>query len=258
MLYMKICKKNLAKDKHLFRNSKDNILKTNKQNKKLTRLKFNKFTYYILFIIIIIFATIVAVNYFSFRNKQKIEIIDPNVNTMKIIYPSTDYKKLNKKIKKFINGEINDFEKITLNSNKTTYYLIINYKGFYKSSFISYIFFTESYTKGAHPIHLIYTICYDKENDKFITIEDLININPNILQEMSKYTYDTFSNTNLYKRQDLKSWLKEGTLPVKKNFQNFLFSKDGLIIYFPRYQIGPYYYGDKNILIPYNKLHLNI
>ena len=101
---MKRCKKNLAKDKHLFRNSKDNILKTNKQNKKLTRLKFNKFTYYILFIIIIIFATIVAVNYFLSRNKQKIEIIDPNVNTMKIIYPSTDYKKLNKKIKKFING----------------------------------------------------------------------------------------------------------------------------------------------------------
>ena len=98
---MKRYKKNLAKDKHLFRNSKDNILKTNKQNKKLTGQNFSKLTYYILFVIIIIFVTTlvsIAVNYFLSRNKQKIEIIDPNVNTMKIIYPSTDYKKLNKNI----------------------------------------------------------------------------------------------------------------------------------------------------------------
>ena len=108
-------------------------------------------------------------------------------------------------------------------------------------------------------IHLLKVVSIYIVTTEIISIlENIGKMNPNILQEMSKYTYDTFSNTNLYKRQDLKSWLKEGTLPVKKNFQNFLFSKDGLIIYFPRYQIGPYYYGDKNILIPYNKLHLNI
>lgn len=257
---MKRCKKKKTKNQNLFRISK-NDMKTNKKKIKLIALKTNKIAYYILFIIIILFATIlvlIAINHFLSYNKQKIEIIDPNVNTMKIVYPSTDFKKLNKEIKNFINGEIEDFEKITLNSNKTTYYLIINYQGFYKSSFISYVFFTESYTQGAHPIHLIHTICYDKENDKFITVDDLIKMNPSILQDMSKYTYDTFSNTNLYKRQELKDWLKEGTLSVKENFQNFLFSKEGLIIYFPRYQIGPYYYGDKNIVIPYNKLHLNI
>ena len=50
--------------------------------------------------------------------------------------------------------------------------------------------------------------------------------------------------------------LKEGTLPTTDNFKNILFTDKGLIIYFERYQIAPYYYGDYNIIAPYEDLNI--
>ena len=51
--------------------------------------------------------------------------------------------------------------------------------------------------------------------------------------------------------------LKEGTQPLTNNYKNILFTNEGLIIYFERYQIAPYYYGDYKITIPYKYLNLN-
>ena len=50
----------------------------------------------------------------------------------------------------------------------------------------------------------------------------------------------------------------DGTTPNKKNFTKLIFSNKGLILYFERYQIAPYYLGEYNITIPYNNLNINI
>ena len=50
--------------------------------------------------------------------------------------------------------------------------------------------------------------------------------------------------------------LKEGTLPILNNYKNILFSDKGLIIYFERYQIAPYYFGDYSITVPYKLLNI--
>jgi len=42
------------------------------------------------------------------------------------------------------------------------------------------------------------------------------------------------------------------------NYKYFNITSDGLIIYFNRYQIAPYYYGDYSITISYNYLNLSI
>lgn len=52
--------------------------------------------------------------------------------------------------------------------------------------------------------------------------------------------------------------LYEGTKPIKENFNNFIFSKNGLIIYFPQYQIAPYSQGEFNVIVPYNLLFKNM
>ena len=87
-----------------------------------------------------IFAMLLSLSIvFLKKRKTNNKINDTNYqkNTIKIVYPSTNYAKLNKKIKEFITNQINDFAKITLNEEKTTYYLIINYKSYSYKTIIS-------------------------------------------------------------------------------------------------------------------------
>lgn len=188
------------------------------------------------------------------KTNKEINTISYQENTIKIVYPSTNYTKLNKRIKKIITNQINDFTKITLNKKKTTYYLIINYKSYSYKTIISYIFFTESYFLGAHPIHEIWTVNYDYKENKFITIDNIINNNQIILNNIANYTYQNLSQKKIFQNETVLNMLKEGTKPRLNNYKHILFSKEGLIIYFDRYQIAPYYYGNYSITIPYNIL----
>lgn len=188
------------------------------------------------------------------KTNKEINTISYQENTIKIVCPSTNYTKLNKRIKKIITNQINDFTKITLNKEKTTYYLIINYKSYSYKTIISYIFFTESYFLGAHPIHEIWTVNYDYKENKFITIDNIINNNQIILNNIANYTYQNLSQKKIFQNETVLNMLKEGTKPRLNNYKHILFSKEGLIIYFDRYQIAPYYYGNYSITIPYNIL----
>lgn len=214
---------------------------------------------YLISILILIIITLLVLIFFKYNKCQKNSYnIDPNTNTINVQYPSTEYEKLNKEIKLYLDKQIYEFEKITLDKNKTNYYLIINHKEYNYKNYISYIFFLETYTRGVHPIHLIWTINYDTENNKIITIQDIVAKNPNIVNQLSTYSYDFLSKNKLFQNETVKEMLQDGTTPIEDNFKHFLLSKEGLIIYFERYQIAPYYYGDYYIKIPYNKLDLNI
>ena len=209
--------------------------------------------------IIILLAILLSVIVYLMINKQNTKNkynINHNDNNITINYPSTNYPKVNTLIKEYLDTNINTFKNITLNKTKTAYYLIINYKEYYYHNLISYIFFSESFTGGAHPIHLIKTLVYNIDTNSFITINTIIKNNPNILNELSTYTYNTLSNKKIFQPQVVNDMLKEGTLPTADNFKNILFSDKGLIIYFERYQIAPYYYGDYSITIPYKELNL--
>ena len=208
--------------------------------------------------LIIIFLVILlsTITYLIIKNKRNKYNINHNDNNITINYPSTNYLKVNTIIKEYLDTSINNFKNITLDKTKTTYYLIINYKEYHYQNLISYIFFSESFTGGAHPIHLIKSFIYNIDTNSFITINTLIKNNSNILKELSNYTYKTLSNKKIFQNQVVNNMLKEGTLPTTDNFKNILFTDKGLIIYFERYQIAPYYYGDYNITIPYKDLNL--
>lgn len=213
---------------------------------------------YIFFLIFIILIFIAMIFQFYFEKNKIYNDISIDYNSIKIFYPSTSYEKLNKKIRKNIDSQLLEFKNITLSDYKTNYYLIINYKEYKYKNIISYIFFSESYTGGAHPIHLLWTINYDTNMNDFITIENLTKKNKNILNDLSEYSYDFISKKKEFKRENILEMLKDGTRPLESNFKNILFSQDGLILYFERYQIAPYYYGDYNLLIPYSEIDLNI
>ena len=208
--------------------------------------------------LIIIFLVILlsTITYLIIKNKRNKYNINHNDNNITINYPSTNYLKVNTIIKEYLDTSINNFKNITLDKTKTTYYLIINYKEYHYQNLISYIFFSESFTGGAHPIHLIKSFIYNIDTNSFITINTLIKNNSNILKELSNYTSKTLSNKKIFQNQVVNNMLKEGTLPTTDNFKNILFTDKGLIIYFERYQIAPYYYGDYNIIVPYEDLSI--
>lgn len=206
---------------------------------------------YVFFLLIVIFAFI----FLNHKNTKRDSLEKKKrENKIDLVYPSTDYKKLNTEINKYIDSKINDFENQLNDITRTDYYLsgkyiVENYK-----YYISYAIFTESFIGGAHPIHELFTINYDTENNEIITISTLIKYNNKILDILSKETYNILSRNKLFKRDEILEILKEGTKPTENNFKNFLFTKDGLVIYFERYQIAPYYYGDYHVTIPYEKI----
>ena len=112
------------------------------------------------------------------------------------------------------------------------------------------------FTGGAHPNHFITTINYDTLNNKFINIDSLINLNKNILNDLSKESRNILSSDKKFQINYNKDMMYEGTLPNKENFKNFVLTENGLKILFNYYQIAPYYYGETIINIEYEKLNI--
>ena len=134
----------------------------------------------------------------------------------------------------------------------------VNYKEYKYKNYISIVFNIEYYLGGAHPNHNIETIIYNTKDHNFITINNLISDNKNIISNLSKISRRELEKNKIFQDKTLKAMMLDGTTPNKKNFTKLIFSNKGLILYFERYQIAPYYLGEYNITIPYNNLNINI
>ena len=214
-----------------------------------------KIKYLIIFILIInivFYIYIINVKAIS-NNEYKIEEKTNNYK-ITVYYPKTDYSKLNNVINDKIYGYIKEFKEDVNSSDypiNQYYSLIILYDSYEYDNYISYIFRIEDYTGGAHPNHRIYTVVYDIKNNEIITIDDLINKNQNILNIFSEISREILKSNN---RITSSTMLYEGTKPKIQNFQNFVFSKNGIILFFQEYQVAPYSQGEFNVLINYKKL----
>ncbi len=207
----------------------------------------------LLIINIIFFTHIININADKSKtnnNEYKISEIRKNYK-IQIYYPITEYKKLNNTITKQITSYLKEFKNNIKLSNipiNQYYHLIILYEKYEYKNYISFVFRIEDFTGGAHPNHRIYTIVYDTKENKIINIDDLINKNKNTLEILSKFSRNELKGNK--KITDF-SMLYEGTKKEKENFTNFVFSKEGLIIFFPQYQVAPYSQGEFNVIIPY-------
>ena len=124
----------------------------------------------------ILVILIIAITTFAIVSLDK-KNLDINIKI-----PNTDNYKLNK----IINNEVNkyklEFIKNAKDSKlKTKYHLYIDYKEYKYGNYVSYVFFIEDSTGGAHPNHRIKSVVYDTLNNKVISIDDLISYNENII-----------------------------------------------------------------------------
>lgn len=208
----------------------------------------------ILFLIINLIFCIYIINVKAISNNEY--KIEEKNNKYKIItyYPKTDYPKLNNVINDKIYEYIKEFKENVNSSDypiNQYYSLIILYDCYEYDNYISYIFRIEDYTGGAHPNHRIYTVVYDIKNNVIITIDDLINKNQNILNIFSENSREILKSND---KITSSTMLYEGTKPKKENFTNFIFSKNGIILFFPQYQVAPYSQGEFNVVLDYKKI----
>ena len=205
----------------------------------------------ILLLTIIILTIIIIIILYPKNNQEKIIYNNKTDIEINVKYPLYKYKKLNKQINTIINYYLKD-------NIDNYYFLYIDYKEYKYKDYISLVFNISYFTGGAHPNYEIKTINYNTKNNNFITITNLINKDKNILNKLSTYSRKYFNNNSLFKEKIVNDMMLEGTIGAKENYQRFNLSNDGLIIYFERYQIAPYYYGDYSITIPYQYLKLSI
>ena len=196
-------------------------------------------------IIIILIISIISLSKYQISAKKSTDIY--------INYTTTNYEVLNKEINTYLTDYISNLRK-DLNDINKAFTLNVNHNTFEYNNILSYVFYIESYTGGAHPNHIIHTINYDKQTNKIITIDNLICLNKNILNILSKISREKLLKD---KRIVDTNMMLEGTKPTKDNFSNFAFSNDGLIIYFNYYQVAPYSQGEFEIIIPYSDINLS-
>ena len=223
-----------------------------------------KYKLYLIIVLLVLFNICIVIknreHYFldqyttyTNNNENKIELSYKDDYKIKVYYPDTKYLKLDNTIDKKIGEIVSEFKnELTLNQVIPNFVsdLIITYDKYSYKDYLSYVFFIEYFTGGAHPNHEIWTITYDTKSDKIITIDDLINNNSNLLTKLSEYTRnELLHNPGITDVQ----MLIDGTKPEKDNFSNFAFSDDGYLVFFQYYQVAPYSSGSFVVKVPYSE-----
>ena len=210
----------------------------------------------IIIILIIMYLNKNTIKYIKVATTKENKINEVNNETkIKIYFPNTNYKVLNKEIKKVIYNNLSEFKTSLKEQNNLPYQyytLFITYDEYKYQEYISIVFYIETFIGGAHPSHDIKTINYNIDKNKIITIEDIYEQDKNILNKLSIYSREKLLKEEKYSDNNIKSMLLEGTKPTLDNFKNFSYTEDGFKIYFNYYQIAPYYYGSSVITVPYN------
>ena len=189
------------------------------------------------------------------------EIMEENEKiSIRAYFPETKYPKCNEIIQNYINSEIklfkNESEHFDGENEKCTF--DVTFDSYEYGKYISIVLNITYFTSGAHPNEIIKSVCFDTKNNLEVTIDDLVKNNNHILGKLSSITYDVLKNEERIKEYGNEEMLKDGTKPLNASFSNFAFSKNGMIIFFNRYQVAPYVAGTFKVNISYEQLELNI
>lgn len=195
------------------------------------------------------------------ETERKIEELNSEKSYKIDVYlPYTPYPVLNTAIDSMAVSYIDDFKKEISEYGVLThqvYSLQITYDVYSYQNFVSYVFWIFMDTAGAHPNTFIRTINFDKNTNEIVTIDSLVNKYPDILNIFSKISLEELKKSKKFKEngyEDILGMLESGTRPTLKNFKNFAFSEDGIILFFENYQVAPYFYGSFQVKIPYSGL----
>ena len=161
-----------------------------------------------------------------------------DISLKKIVLSELDKRKL---------SFLNNISNVSVQDN-LTYTFYVSSKTFFYEHYVSYAFFIETYTGGAHPNHDIWTVVYDTSKKEIVDIFDILSNNPNALISFSRSVRsDLFVHPSIVN----VTWMMEGTKSIPSNYERFIFTKEGILFYFIPYSIAPYSSGTIEVVVPY-------
>lgn len=113
---------------------------------------------------------------------------------------------------------------------------------------LSYVFTIYEDTLGAHGNTLFHTFTFDLTTGKSLALSDLFVPGAPYLEKVSTLSRERLPDV-IGEGAD-PATIERGTTPEEKNFENFLFDNQDLIILFPPYQVAAYAAGPQTLRIP--------
>lgn len=176
-------------------------------------------------------------------------------------YPFTKFEKLNKYVELKMTEYINNFKskmkikEVQKDADKC--FLKITFEDMETSKYLSFVFRIEENMQNIHPENYIYTVNYDKQQDKIVDIDELTKRYPNIVIDIAKYSYKELLNNEKIKEYGTYSMLELGTKATKSNYNKFILDNNKIIIYFEQSQVAPYVLGEFIVEIPFEKIGIH-
>ena len=121
---------------------------------------------------------------------------------------------------------------------------------FVSDKLINVAFEGYEYTGGAHGNTVYETFVFDAATGQRLGLADFFTDKGDYLNAISGYAAHEITMRDVSDAD----WIKSGTAPDKANFQFFYWTKDGLTIIFPPYQVAAYAAGPQDVTIPFAEL----
>jgi hypothetical protein len=227
-----------------------------------------KTTFTILFLMFFYSASLFSqdytIEYKSIKKENKQKNFDISISYSQIKgLNSPSGKGYNKLLKSIANAQADSFKfwmadwESPPNFEQGSFYDLGDTVMYSDSKIISTLFYEFSYFAGAaHPNTSNFSVNYDLEKNREITLRDLFKgnylklISEICIEEIAKNKERYDPNFNASDDE----WLNSGAGPDEKNFKVFNITKDKFIITFPTYQVASYAEGPQTVEIPYYRL----
>ena len=175
---------------------------------------------------------------------------------LKISYQKTNIDALDRRVKEYIEDNKNEFLKHVKekekDDNKFDFVLDAQTRVFKDIYFVNtYCYF---YIGGSHYERNDNTLIYNKNNNKFLDINDLVDANK--FEELAGISKHLLKKVAIEKEIELdEEALNEGTIVNQQNYKNIYINDSGMNILFIPYQIASWADGEFNILIDWQNLN---
>lgn len=174
-----------------------------------------------------------------------------NIN---IFYPVTKYSNVNEKINEKINEYREEFEKSDYISDKKE--LTISFEEFEYKDYTSFKFNVKSNVGITHDLNEVFTIVY--KNEQIIDIEYLCNNNVDLINKLYEESKIKLEANPKIEEYSNDKWIENGLKKESDTFENFILTKNNIVIIFNPDIVAPYVAEIIQIEIPYETLGLII
>lgn len=211
-------------------------------------------------IFILVFSIFITAQLFSQYKIDTVKFTKETANyTIQVYYPKM-YDAENKNYQKDFNLQMEEMAKEKIRyyqdivkeipeDNNIPYDLFSVFEVlYYEKDFISILFYDYEFTGGAHGITYLYSYNYDLYQRKIITFDDIFF--GDYLKEISKFCIEELTKRDISEEE----WIYEGAAPTPENYSIYNFLKDGILISFSEYQVGPYAIGIQQVYIEFANL----